>query len=164
MAIKINVTEKDQEALNHALEAAGYKHQRRKFHCTIGFIEKMIPPEESAAFGQTIRDELQEFIDHKPLLYKVDKAAHLFNHVLAFLPTAPSQENLRKINHWLFYKVQEISEGRWGLNKESLPENYTPHLTLWHTRRPDPRFKKLEVFAGTHPTCHLTNASYVLIN
>lgn len=98
MAIKINVTKKDQEALHHALEAAGYKGHRRKLHCTVGFIEKMIPPEESTAFGEAITHELQELIDREPLLYEVDKAVPLFGHVIAFLPTVRSQENLKKIN------------------------------------------------------------------
>lgn len=164
MAIKINVTKKDQETLNHGLEAAGYKSQRRKFHCTVGFIEKMIPPEESTAFGEAIAHSLQELIDQEPLLYEVDKVVHLFGHVIGFVPTLPSQESLKKVNLWLFHKVHEISKGHWALNKESLPENYIPHLTLWHTRRPDRRLKKLKEFAGIHPIYHLADASYVIIN
>lgn len=164
MAIKINVTRKDQEALNHALEAAGYKGQRRKLHCTIGFIEKMIPPDEVTSFGDAITRGLQELINQEPLLYEVDKVAHLFGHVIVFLPTTRSQENLKKINLWLFHKVQELSENRWELNRESTPENYVPHFTLWHTRRPDRRFKKLEKFAETHPVYSLAEASYVVFN
>ena len=164
MAIKINVTPKDQIALNHILETAGYRGQRRKFHCTVGFIEKIIPAEEAASLGETIIYALQEFVDLNPPLYEVDTAVHLFDRVLAFLPSLSSQESLKEINLWLLHKVQEISENRWGLNQESLPENYIPHLTLWHTHRPDLRFKKLEEFAATHPIYHLTDTAYIIFN
>lgn len=164
MAIKINVTPKDQEALNHTLETAGYRPQKRKFHCTVGFIEKAIPFEEVNTFGQAIIQHLQILIDETPLVYEVDTAVHLFKHVLAFLPTSDSQGRLKEINFWLSQKVQEISENRWGLNRESVPDNYIPHLTLWRTHHPDHRFKKLNEFAKTHPTYHLRQAGYVIFN
>jgi hypothetical protein len=162
MALKINVPQKQQLALNQALENAGYKIQRRKFHCTVGFIEKAIPLEETKSFGDHSTAALQEYIENENAFFEVDKAVHLFNHVIVFLPTSSSKENLMKINRWLFDKVQEISKNRWGLNHESLPGNYIPHLTLWHTRRLDLRFKKLEKFAETHPVYHLSEAAYVL--
>jgi 2'-5' RNA ligase len=162
MAIKINMTQKDQKVLNRTLEATGYRPQRRKFHCTIGFIEKMIPSEEALSFGQSITHDLQEAIASEPFLYEVEKAVHLFGHVLAFVPTNRSQDNIKKINLWLFHRVHEISEGRWELNRESIPENYTPHLTLWHTHHPDHRFKKLQEFAETHPTYRLEETGYVI--
>lgn len=164
MAIKINVTEQDQKALNNALESIGYGHQRRKFHCTIGFIEKMIPPEEIHSFGCMIIRELQEIISHEPLLYEVEKASHLFKRVLVFEPTAETQAHLRKLNLSLYQRVTGISKGRWELNMESVPENYTPHLTVWHTRHPDRRFKRLEEFALTHPTYHLGEAAFVVFD
>lgn len=54
MAIKINVSPKDQEALNHALGKAGYPSTRRKFHCTFGFIDHLIPSDEVHSFGQAV--------------------------------------------------------------------------------------------------------------
>lgn len=164
MAIKINVSTKDQETINHVLQMAGYSPTRRKFHCTVGFIEKMIPSEELSSFGQAVVDALQDFVNHSELLYEVDKAEHLFKHVLAFMPTIQSEQNLKTINLWLLEKVQEISENRWGLNGQTLPENYIPHLTLCRTRRPDHRFRKLEEFASTHPSYQLTNAAYVVFD
>ena len=164
MAIKINVAQKDQEVINHTLERIGYPYQKRKFHCTIGFIEKTIPIEQAHSFGERIRKDLQEYLEVEPLLYEVDKALPLFGRVLAFLPTNRSQEHLKKVNLWLFHRVQEVSENQWGLNKETLPENYTPHLTFWHTHRPDHRLKKLEEFATTHPIYHLLNTGYVIFN
>lgn len=163
MAIELNVTAKEQEALHDALEIDGYKHPRQKFHCTIGFIEKMIPQEEVTAFGEAITQALQEHIDREPLVYEVDKAAYLFKDVLAFLPTARSKESLKNLNLWLSHKIQEISKGRWKLNRESTPEHYFPHLTLWHTHSPDSRLKKLEELAATHPTFLLRNAAYVIV-
>ena len=162
IAIEINVSAKDQEALNHVLKGAGYSSTRRKFHCTVGFIETMIPPEKVASFGQTVVDELQEMVDGLVLIYKVEKAVHLFKHVLAFVPTIQSEESLKEINRWLLEKVQEISKNRWSLNTQTLPENYEPHLTLWRTHHPDRRFRKLEEFASTHPSYHLTKAAYVV--
>lgn len=162
MAIKINVSLKDQEALNHVLETAGYRPTRRKFHCTVGFIDKIIPSEEVHRFGQAVVDELQDLLHQRKLLYDVEKAAHLFRHVVAFLPTAQSEESLKEINLWLVEKVLELSENRWGLNEQTLPDTYTPHMTLWRTHRRDRRLKKLEEVASAHPCYHLTQAAYVV--
>lgn len=162
MAIKINVSIKDQEALNLMLKEAGYSPTRRKFHCTVGFIEKLIPSDEVAPFGQAMVNALQELIEGLHPVYEVDKAVHLFKHVIALVPTVQSEESLKTINLWLGEKVQEISQNRWVLNEQTLPENYLPHLTLWRTYRTDPRFKKLEEFAATHPHYRLAQAAYVV--
>lgn len=162
MAIKINVSQRDQEAINDLFEKAGYQRQRRKYHCTIGFIEKKIPEEESRAFGEKIIHELQAYIDSLSLSYEVEKAAHLFGHVVAFLPTEKSLTPLRDINLWLFDKVKDVSEGRLKLNTETTSQNYTPHLTLWRTRHLDHRFKRLEALALAHPSYHLSAAGYVI--
>jgi len=164
MVIKINVSREDQEKINDILEKVGYARQRRKFHCTVGFIEKIIPEEETIVFGQKITQFLQEIIESRPLLYEVENAAHLFGHVIAFLPTAKSLVQLKEINTWLFDKVKEISEDRWGLNEETFSLNYIPHLTLWRTRRPDRRFKTLEEAVETHPAYQLSEAAYVIFN
>lgn len=155
MALKINVSPKDQEDLNRALIAAGYRGQRRKFHCTVGFIDNAIPKEDADSFGQSITNELQEVVDNLHPLYEVEKAAHLFGRVFAFLPTPASQIKLKEINLWLYNK-------KINLNKESVPENYTPHLTVWHSRRVERRFQNLEEYAHTHPIYRLTQASYVI--
>ena len=164
MALKINVSRADQEAINHVLEKAGYTPQKRKFHCTIGFIEKMIPEEESVAFGQKITLLLQDTITPLQPLYEVDKAVHLFGHVIAFLPTAKALAQLQEMNIWLFDKVKEISGGRWELNEETQSQAYIPHLTLWRSRRPDRRLQKLAQVAETHPSYHLSEAAYVIFN
>jgi hypothetical protein len=161
MAIKINVSAKDQEAINHVLEKVGYRATRRKFHCTFGFIEAMIPHEEAPPFGQAVVAELQEFLHSSPLLYEVEKAMR-FHHVLAFMPTAQALNHLKQMNRWLFKRVHELSEHRWGLNTQTIPENYTPHMTLGHLRRPDHRLQKIDTFAHTHPRYHLTQAAYVV--
>ncbi|OJW52515.1 MAG: hypothetical protein BGO67_06130 [Alphaproteobacteria bacterium 41-28] len=162
MAIKINVSPKDQEAINDALEKVGYPRQRRKYHCTFGFIEKMVPEEESTAFGEKIIHMLQDYINPLSPHYEVEKAAHLFGHVIAFLPTDKSLATLREINLWLSDKVKDISEGRWELNTETQSQTYIPHLTLWRTRHPDHRFDGLKVAAEMHPSYHLSNAGYVI--
>jgi len=161
IAIKINVTPKDQEAVNEVLEKAGYAPQRRKFHCTVGFIEKMVPEEEAQTFGDVITQKLQDYIDQHIPVYEVGKAAHLFGHVIAFLPTAKSMVVLKEINLWLFDQVREVSDERWGLNEETLPQNYFPHFTLWRTRHPDRRFHNLEKAAEVHPSYSLTQAACV---
>src|ERR1700722_3465773 len=98
MAIKANVSPKDREAINDILEKAGYSRQRKKYHCTLGFIQKMIPQEESAIFGQKITQELQQVIDSHPLFYEVEKADHIFGHVISFLPTPQSLAPLKEVN------------------------------------------------------------------
>jgi len=162
MAIKINVSPKDQEALNHVLQEAGYHPTRRKFHCTIGFIEKMIPPEEVALFGQAVVDDLQALIEELSPVYEVENVAHLFNHVMAFVSTTRSEESLKEMNRWLLEKVQNLSQNRWELNEQTLPKNYRPHLTLGRIRRSDRRFRKLEEFALSHPRYQLAQAAYVV--
>ncbi len=162
MAIKINVSQKDQGAINDALEKVGYPRQRRKYHCTFGFIEKMIPEEEVDTFGEKITHALQDYIDPLSPHYEVEKVGHLFGHVIAFLPTEKSLVSLREINLWLVEKVKEISEGRWELNTETQSQTYIPHLTLWRSRRPDQRLEKLKAFAETHPSYHLLEAGYVI--
>lgn len=162
MAIKINVSQKDQEAINDVFEKVGYPRQRRKYHCTFGFIEKMIPEEEVVAFGEKITHALQDYINPLSPQYEVEKADHLFGHVIAFLPTEKSLTILREINLWLSDKVKEISEGRWELNTETQSQTYIPHLTLWRTHRPDQRFEELKALAETHPSYHLSEAAYVI--
>jgi len=164
MAIKVNVSQLDCEKIDNFLENAGYKRQLKKYHCTFGFIEKMIPEEETVTFGQKITQLLQDYIDPLQPFYEVEKVAHVFEHVIAFLPTAKSLTQLKEINSWLSEKVKEVSEGRWELNEETQPQAYIPHLTLWRTRRLDDRFKKLEEVAATHPAYHLSQAAYVLFN
>lgn len=162
MALKVNVSKKDQESINDVLERAGYERQRRKYHCTFGFIEKTIPDEEVVSFGQEVTQKLQNFVGCQSLIYEVETTAHLFGHVIAFLPTSKSVIQLKEINTWLFNKITELSEGRFYLNIESSPQNYIPHMTLWRTRHLDARFKKLEELAQTHPSYVLTEASYVV--
>ena len=130
MALKMNVSPKDQETLNDILQSVGYERQRRKFHCTVGFIEKMIPEEEAVAFGEKMTTLLQEYIAPLSLTYEVQTAAHLFGHVIAFLPTNHSLESLKKINEWLGNTVAQVSDGRWFLNEETTGSGYTPHMTL----------------------------------
>lgn len=149
--------------MNQLLEKVGYGLQQRKFHCTVGFIEKMIP-DEARAFGDIITQKLQDYIAPHIPVYEVEKAAHLFGHVIAFLPTAKSLAVLKEINLWLFDQVRKISGERWGLNEETLPQNYFPHFTLWRTRRSDRRFHKLETLAEGHPSYSLTQAACVFFN
>jgi len=162
MAIKINVSHEDRDAINRHLEEAGYGRQRRKFHCTFGFIEKVIPKEEVHSFGQMITKLLQDYLETRALTYEVKSAVHLFGHVIAFEPTSTSIPQLLGVNQWLFEKVKEVSKGRFSLNEETTPQKYTPHLTLWRTKRPDTRFEKLNKYAETHPSYTLSEAAYVV--
>ncbi|MBS0272146.1 MAG: hypothetical protein JSR85_05815 [Proteobacteria bacterium] len=162
LALKVNVSKRDQEFINDLMEKAGYERQRRKYHCTFGFIEKMIPDQEVVSFGQKMTQELQELIKRQPPIYEVEMTAHLFGHVIVFSPTSKSLIQLKEINGWLFNKIAELSEGRFRLNKESEPQNYIPHMTLWRTRHLDVRFKKLEELSQTHPSYVLSEAAYVV--
>ncbi|MBY0500613.1 MAG: hypothetical protein K2P93_01250 [Alphaproteobacteria bacterium] len=164
MAIKINVSGVDQETINELLEKAGYARQRRKYHCTIGFIEKSIPMEEAETFGKIITKLLQDYISVSPLHFEVETAVHIFGHVIAFRPTLSSMTQLKEINQWLSEKINEISAGRWGVNEETKNLSYTPHMTLWRTRHPGGRLKKLQGILKSHPSFHLIEASYVLFH
>lgn len=164
MAIKINVAREDQERINELLEKVGYTWQRRKYHCTFGFIEKSVPDEEAEAFGKVITSRLQEYISVSPLHFEVETAVHIFGHVIACLPTSSSRVHLKQINQWLSQKVKEISTERWGLNEETKNLNYAPHLTLWRTRHPGGRLKKLQELMKDHPSFRLIEVSYVLFN
>lgn len=162
MALKVNVSVQDREVINQLLEKAGFPPQKKKFHCTLGFIEKMIPEEEVLSFGNKITQELQEYVDAQPLIYEIEKVAHLFRHVIVFLPTEKSRLDLRKANLWLHEKVKEVSNQRWNLNRETVPENYIPHMTVWRTPRLDDRFKTLEELTKPPLAFQLTEAGFVL--
>jgi len=162
VAIKINVSKDDQDAINKIMRDCGYGPQKRKFHCTFGFIEKMIPDEETEGFAQTMTRLLQNYIDPLLPIYEVEKATHLFGHVIAFQPTPQSLLKLQDINLWVYNKVKEISEDCWRLNEQTQPGKNTPHMTLWRARKPDGRLKKLEEIAETHPRFHLTQAGCVI--
>jgi hypothetical protein len=164
MAIKINVSRKDQETINNFLEKAGYARQRRKYHCTFGFIEKSIPVEEAETFGKAIMHLLQEYIFLSPLCFEVETVVHIFGHVIAFLPTSSSLIQLKEMNQWLSQEIKETSTERWELNEETKNVNYVPHMTLWRTRHPGARLKRLQEIVKDHPSFHLIEASYVLFN
>jgi hypothetical protein len=99
----------------------------------------MIPEEEAVAFGEKMTTLLQEYVAPLSLTYEVQTAAHLFGHVIAFLPTNHSLESLKKINAWLGNTVAQVSDGRWFLNEETTGSGYTPHMTLWRSRHIDAR-------------------------
>jgi len=156
MALKINVSKDDQATLNNFLIESGYKSQKRKFHCTLGFIDSMIPEEEVTAFGDAIVREMQKEVSRIKPLYEVNAAQFLFRHIIAFVPTEATARTLNEMHHWLAEKVAQLSEGRWTID-----EKFVPHMTLWRTRHLDQRFKKLELLAEKHPRYHLTEAAFV---
>jgi 2'-5' RNA ligase len=156
MALKINVSKNDQTALNNLLVESGYKPQNRKFHCTLGFIDKMIPEEELTSFGDAIVREMQKEVSRIRPLYEVDAAQFLFGHIIAFTPSVVKSRTLNEMHRWLSGKVAELSEERWAID-----EKYVPHMTLWRTRHLDSRFEKLKLLALRHPSYYLTEADFV---
>jgi 2'-5' RNA ligase len=156
MALKINISKNDQAALNNLLIKSGYKPQNRQFHCTLGFIDKMIPEEELTSFGAVIVREMQKKISRIKPLYEVDAAQFLFGHIIAFTPSAATAGSLNELYKWLSDRVAELSEKRWAID-----EKYVPHMTLWRTRHLDSRFEKLKLLAMEHPRYHLTEAAFV---
>lgn len=156
MALKINVSQNDQAALNHLLVESGYKSQSRKFHCTLGFIDKMIPEEELISFGDAIVREMQKEVLRIKPLYEVDAAQFLFAHIIAFTPSVVTSRTLNEMHSWLSGKVAELSEKGWAID-----EKYVPHMTLWRTRHLDSRFEKLKLLATKHPSYRLTEAAFV---
>ena len=163
MAIKVNVSKNEQDSINKILEKSGYKPQRRKYHCTLGFIEKAIPDEEVVPFGEAVVSELQKEVQAHPLLFEVEGVHFLFKHVIAFTPTPSSIKILREMNVWLFEKVRERSRGRWGLTPSTIAEGFTPHMTLMRTHPIDSRFEKIEQAVCSHPSFPLTEAAYVVL-
>jgi 2'-5' RNA ligase len=156
MALKINVSKNDQDALNDLLQKSGYTPQKRKFHCTLGFIDSMIPEEEITAFGDAIVREMQQEVTRIKPLYEVDAAQFLFKHVIALVPTPATAHTLNEMHCWLAEKVTDLSEGRWEVE-----EKFVPHMTLWRAHHLDGRFKKLELLVEKHPSYHLTEAAFV---
>ena len=156
MALKINVSKNDQAALNHLLVESGYKPQNRKFHCTLGFIDKKIPEEELTSFGDIMVRKMQKEVSRIKLLYEVDATQFLFGHIVAFTPSVATADILNEMHEWLSGKVTELSENKW-----SIDEKYIPHMTLWRTRHLDSRFEKLKFLGAKHPMYHLTEAAFV---
>ena len=155
MALKINVSKNDQIAINKLLVESGYKPQNRKFHCTLGFIDKMIPKEEITSFGDAIVREMQKEASRIKLLFEVDAAQFLFGHIIAFTPSAATAGILNAIHRWLSERVAELSENEWAID-----EKYVPHMTLWRTRHVDSRFEKLKLLVIKHPSYQLTEAAF----
>ncbi len=162
IAIKINVSSKEQEKIRNLLESVGETHKHPKFHCTVGFIEKIPSKDEAMALGEQIVTALQDHIHPHFPLYEVEAATLLFGHVMAFTPTLQSEKELKDLNLWLFKKAEDISGGLFSLDKTTAPQNYIPHMTLWHTRHLDKRFRKLEEVIKHHPTYCLSDAAYVV--
>ncbi|MDI9638290.1 hypothetical protein QPK87_32385 [Kamptonema cortianum] len=156
MALKINISKNDQAALNNLLMESGYKPQNRKFHCTLGFIDKMIPEEELISFGDIIVREMQKEVSRIKPLYEVDATQFLFGHIIAFTPSAATACTLNKLHRWLSERVDELSEKRWVID-----EKYVPHMTLWRTRHLDSRFEKLKLLGAEHPIYHLSEVAFV---
>ncbi len=156
MALKINVSKNDQATLNNLLIESGYKSQKRKFHCTLGFIDSMIPEEEVTTFGDAIVREMQKEVSRIKPLFEVDAAQFLFKHVIALVPTAATAQTLNEMHRWLAEKVTDLSEGRWEVE-----EKFVPHMTLWRARHLDARFEKLKLLAAKHPSYPLVEAAFV---
>ncbi|MBL8675962.1 MAG: hypothetical protein JNJ47_00830 [Alphaproteobacteria bacterium] len=158
MALKINISKNDQASLNHLLIESGYKPQNRKFHCTLGFIDKMIPEEKLTSFGDIMVRKMQKEISRIKLLYEVDATQFLFGHIIAFTPSTSTAGILNELHRWLSGRVAELSENKWTID-----EKYVPHMTLWRTCHLDSRFEKLKLFSAKHPIYHLTEAAFVLL-
>ncbi len=163
MALKINASSQDREKIDALMEAAGYTHQRKKYHCTLGFIENSIPDEEVQSFGEQIVLDMLAYLQKNPLVYEVKKVELVFHRVVAFLPNDMSRVKLQEANQWLFEQISEVSRGRWGLNKETIPENYIPHMTVWRTRKPDQKLKILQESLKEVHAFRLTDPAFVLL-
>ncbi|KAB2833006.1 MAG: hypothetical protein F9K49_07235, partial [Caedimonadaceae bacterium] len=101
MALKINVSKNDQTALNNLLVESGYKPQKRKFHCTLGFVDKKIPEEELTSFGDIMVRKMQKEVSRTKLLYEVDATQFLFGHIIAFTPSIATADILNEMHGWL---------------------------------------------------------------
>ena len=163
MAIKINVSRNDQEAINDLLEKRGYKRQRRKHHCTLGFIDKMIPDEEAVSVGDALSAALQKQIKIQKPYFEIEGVRFLFKHVIAFVPTEPSYTILTEMNAWLFDEVKRLSKGDFELNQSTIAESYKPHMTLHRTRHLDSRFDKLDELTKSHQSFPLKEAAFVIL-
>lgn len=122
----------------------------------------MIPEEEVSPFGKMMTEHLQDHISSEDLFYEVEKAEHLFGHVIAFTPTNTSFVRLKEINQWVFYEVKKMSGDAWTLSKETEPSGFIPHLMLWRSGRLDKRFEKVRQIGQSHPSYQLSEVAYVI--
>ncbi len=122
----------------------------------------MIPDEEAHFFEGKITKELQSFVGAYSLTYVVEKADVFFQKVIVFVPTEICLKHLQRANQWLTEKVKQLSGDCWGLNHETIPENFTSHMTLWRILRPDKRLSSLQGSIQEELSFHLTEAGFVL--
>lgn len=163
LAIKLDVTDQNQQDLNDLLVRIGIKPQRRKFHCTIGFIDKMFATQEDA---EELVTALRKTLDlDTPLHFTFESPRFLFRHVIGLVPKEGTLSRLRKVNESLHETLAEITGGQYVLNHQTTGEGYHPHITLWRQRHKDRRFKQLceDIEQGQLKPLELVEYSYTVL-
>lgn len=109
-------------------DAARVKRQTHRFHCTVGFIEK-INKDEVATLAANIQAKLQSQLT-TPIEFDVKEVLRPFNsNIIGFIPTAESENKLKAFNKIVANVVQEVTNGRYTLNAFT-STNYQPHISL----------------------------------
>lgn len=128
LALKLDVTDLAQGMLGDMQAAAKLPKQAHRFHCTVGFIEK-INKEEVATLAASIQAKLQSKLT-TPIEFDVKEVSRPFgSDIIGFIPTTESENKLIEFNKIVANIVQEVTNGRYTLNAFT-STNYRPHISL----------------------------------
>ncbi len=163
LAIKLDVNDENQQAINDFLIGLGMKPQRRRFHCTVGFMDKCFQTlEETHQFLELLKPKLQI---ESPLPFIVGEMRFMFRHVIGLLPDEETFLKLKAANESLQQEIQTLSKRQYSLNGQTSGEGYHPHITLWRQRHKDRRYRQgLEIIGdGSKFALELVNYSYTAL-
>ena len=163
LAIKLDVSDENQKALNALLLKMGVEPQRRRFHCTVGFMEKCFEsPSEAEECVNLLQGRLQLA---EPLPFGILEVRFLFRHVVALVPNEKTLKRLREINGYVSDHVNALASGNFALNSQTTEDGFHPHITLWRQRHKDKRFRQTlkEVGGGKKLNLDLVRYSYTIL-
>lgn len=129
MALKLDLTEEAKKIIKLILRAGelqGHSRLVKNPHVTIGFIEALRGVDEAEKIGNIAVEFLDAYLRKTLLEFDVNSCTILWRHVL-LLPTEECAKQLKKLNQLL---EQELKKKGYALNKKTINENYSPHLSL----------------------------------
>ena len=163
LAIKLDVSDQNQEDLNALLIKIGIKPQRRRFHCTIGFMDKVFKSKlEAEDFVSQLKPIL--CVD-TPIPYHYMEPRFLFRHIIGLIPNDTSMETMQGVNQNLHNVVHNLCGDKYPLNSQTTGEGYHPHITLWRQRHKDRRYRMLrdELAGDDQLQLQLVDYSYTIL-
>lgn len=127
LVIKLDVTDNAQDTIinQQIRKAAGMPEKKARHHLTIGYIEAVLPDQTMDQLGQKITKDLAEHYKNSNLQFKVKGAEQPFGNAVALIPL--NEDELKGINGTVDKIITTYGQ---TLNNKTMPNAYTPHMTL----------------------------------